>query len=162
MPPKVLPLTGVEKAWIAEQLRRAEDFVRRYADAAQVTIETLDMAWERWIASGESDPDTIQGIVNAVGIAFGHALTIVTPLQWVTAADSETSELALFAFPGSGDLLIFPTHIVGKRREKNETRFLAPTYTAITAQVDRIGQLQPRAPAEVPLWKRLLMGPGSR
>lgn len=160
MPPKIQQLTAAEKAWIAEQLRRAEDFVRRYADAGQVTIETLEMAWQPWISSGETDTDAINGVINAVGIAFGNALAAVTPLEWVIATDAEGSDLALFAYPGKGDLLIFPANLVAKRWEKKESKFLSSMYSAIVAQVELIGKSQQHG--EVPLWKRLLMGPGSR
>lgn len=160
MPPKIQQLTAAERAWIAEELRRAEDFVKRYAGAAEVTIETLEMAWQPWISSDEKDVDAINGVINAVGVAFGNALTAVTPLQWVIASDDKSSELALLAFPGKADVLIFPANLVAKRWEKKESTFLSSMYSAVVAQVDMIGRSQQQA--DLPLWKRILMGPGSR
>ena len=158
--PKVHQITAVENAWIGEQFRRAQDFVKRYAKANEVTIETLDQAWQQWIATNENDVDRVNEIINAVGIAFGMALAGATPLKWVIASDEQSSELALFAFPGKGDLLIFPANLVAKRWEKREAVFIPAVYNAIIAQVQRIGALQQQA--DEPWWKRVLMGHGDR
>ncbi|MGZ8830726.1 MAG: DUF3806 domain-containing protein [Thermoanaerobaculia bacterium] len=158
MPPQVHQLTPAENAWMAEQLRRAKDFVSRYASTAEVTVATLDTAWQRWISEGEMDTDAINAVSNAVGIAFGQALAGATPLRWVMAKDQESSELALLAFPGKGDLLIFPANLVAKRWERKEAPFLASTYAAIVAQVEMIGKSQQKE--QEPFWKHVLMGHG--
>ena len=144
MKQKIDNLTDKEKQWVEAQLQIARSFVSVYApgDTAPLPqLETLDRAWEVWLATDEKDSATINGIINGVGIAFGQWLVNEATLEWVVASDANSSEMAVFGLPGKGDVLVYPAPLVAKRYERREAGFLVPIYQEITAQVKSL-QLQ--------------------
>jgi hypothetical protein len=73
----------------------------------------------------------INAVINYVGIAFGQALVGGIGLKWVIATDEQGSELAVYGFPGHGDVLVYPANFVAKRWERRETNFLEKAYQQI-------------------------------
>ena len=136
--PKTEPLTEREEAWVAEQARRARSFVAEQlpdAAGAPLTPEVLDRAYAAWMAKTPLDVTLVNGVVNAVGVAFGAFLAEACGFSWVIATDQYGTELALLALPGTADVLVFPANLVAKRWERRETGFLVPLFDNISRQV---------------------------
>ncbi|HET9741909.1 MAG TPA: DUF3806 domain-containing protein [Terriglobales bacterium] len=138
MKQKIDDLNESESAWVTTQLRDASQFVEAFSpiDAHQpLTLAALDRAFAAWIASLPSDAELINAIINHVGVGFGQALVDGIGLRWVIATDEWGSELAVYGFPGQGDVLIYPTNFVAKRWERREADFLVNAYEQIARDV---------------------------
>jgi hypothetical protein len=144
MQQKIEPINKKEAAWIRQQLEAATKFVAQYspADAGQpLTPAALDRAFAAWMASiATTSPDgnSVDPVINCVGIAFGQALVDELAFKWMIVTDEQGTDLAVHALPGRGDVLVFPTNFVAKRWERRETNFLEDTYRKIAADVERI------------------------
>lgn len=101
-----------------------------------LTLAALDRAYPAWLASGPSDGHQINAIINAVGIAFGRFLVDEIGFKWVIATDQYGSDLAIYALPGNGDVLVYPANFVAKRWERRETNFLERAYEQIASRVE--------------------------
>lgn len=127
-----------EGAWIKTQLENAAKFVKRFSpeDSRQpLTLSAIDRAFAMWSASEPTDTGLINAIINCVGIAFGQALVDGIGFRWVVATDEQGSDLAVHAFPESGDVLVYPANFVAKRWERRETNFLENAYQQIGRDV---------------------------
>jgi len=132
------PLNENEAAWVKVQLENAAKFVEAFSleDVDQPpTMAALDRAFAAWIASEPAEMDLINAVINYVGIAFGQALVDGLELSWVVATDEEGSELAVYGFPGRGDILVYPANFDAKRWERRETNFLEKAYQEIGEEV---------------------------
>jgi Domain of unknown function (DUF3806) len=141
MDQKVEPLTEKENAWISVQLQNASSFVEAYSPShtgQPVTLAGLDRAFAAWIATKPTDPKSINAIINCVGVAFGRFLVEGAGFEWVIATDKHGSDLAIYALPGTGDVLVYPTNFVAKRWESRTGNFLAESYDKISAQVQKL------------------------
>jgi Domain of unknown function (DUF3806) len=138
MKQKIDALSESETAWVKKQLENALKFVESFSprDADKpLTLAALDRAFAAWIASEPAERDLINAVINYVGIAFGQALVDGIGLKWVIATDDEGSELAVYGFPGRGDVLVYPANFVAKRWERRETSFLEKAYQQIGRDV---------------------------
>lgn len=138
MKQRIDPLNANETAWIKTQLENAAKFVEGFSptDSEQpLTLAALDRAFAAWIVSEPAGTDLINAVINYVGIAFGQALVDGIGLQWVIATDNQGSELAVYGFPGRGDVLVYPANFVAKRWERRETNFLEKAYQQIGQDV---------------------------
>jgi hypothetical protein len=134
MQQKIDMLNESETAWVKTQLENASKFVEGFSpqDSEQpLTLSALDRAFAAWVASEPVDTDLINAVINYVGIAFGQALVGGIGLKWVIATDEQGSELAVYGFPGHGDVLVYPANFVAKRWERRETNFLEKAYQQI-------------------------------
>jgi uncharacterized protein DUF3806 len=135
------PVNENESAWIKAQLENASKFVEGFSeeDAEKpLTLAALDRAFAAWIASEPTETDLINAVINYVGVAFGQALVEGIGLRWVIATDDEGSELAVYGFPGRGDVLVYPANFVAKRWERRETSFLEKAYQQIGRDVGAV------------------------
>ena len=131
---KIYPINASEAAWIKIQLENTVKFVEGFSpeDSEQaLRLAALDRAFAAWVASEPTDTDLINAVINYVGIAFGQALVNGMGLEWVIATDEHGSDLAVYGFPGRGDVLIYPANFVAKRWERRETVFLEKAYHQI-------------------------------
>lgn len=131
-------LNESEASWVRTQLRNASKFVEGFSpqDANKpLTLAALDRAFATWIASGPSDADLVNTIINCVGIAFGQAVVDGLGFRWIIATDELGSELAVYGLPARGDVLVYPANFVAKRWERRETDFLATAYEQIARDV---------------------------
>jgi len=138
MKQRIDPVNERETAWIKTQLENASKFVESFSqeDAEKpLTLAALDRAFAAWIASEPTETDLINAVINYVGIAFGQSLVDGIGLKWVIATDDEGSELAVYGFPGRGDVLVYPANFVAKRWERRETNFLEKAYQQIGRDV---------------------------
>src|SRR5689334_14830583 len=127
MKQKIDPLNDNEIAWVKTQLENALKFVESFSptDAnKELTLAALDRAFAAWSTSEPTETDLVNAVINYVGIAFGQALVDGIELSWVVATDQQGSELAVYGFPGRGDVLVYPANFVAKRWERRETNFL--------------------------------------
>jgi hypothetical protein len=134
MQQKIDMLNESETAWVKTQLENASKFVEGFSpqDSEQpLTLSALDRAFAAWVASEPVDTDLINAVINYVGIAFGQALVGGIGLKWVIATDEQGSELAVYGFPGHGDVLVYPANFVAKRWGRRETNFLEKAYQQI-------------------------------
>jgi hypothetical protein len=138
MKQKTDPLSESETAWVKTQLENALKFVESFSprDADKpLTLAALDRAFAAWIASEPTETDLINAVINYVGIAFGQALVDGIGFSWVIATDEQGSELAVYRFPGHGDVLVYPANFVAKRWERRETNFIEKAYQQIGRDV---------------------------
>lgn len=139
---KVEALNEKEKAWIAQQSANAKQFVDAFSaeDAGlPLSLAALDRAFTVWMKSEPGkDEGLINAIINAVGVAFGSFLVEGIGLSWVIAADQSGSDLAVYGFPGRGDILVYPANFVAKRWERREGPFLERSYAQIEEQVQAL------------------------
>lgn len=149
-------LTERERAWIQFQLEAASQFVAAHSpdDAGEpLTLAALDRAWSAWLGTQETDSDTVNAAINAVGVAFGQFLVEGAGLRWVIAADAQGTDLAVYGFPGAGDVLVYPANFVAKRWKRQEADFLERAYEAIIHDVGAIRQQCAGAAKQKPWWK---------
>jgi hypothetical protein len=131
----VSPLTAAEHTWLDAQLAAAERFVADYGSHRTLPgLESLDHAWASWLDRQNVDPEDPNTVINAVGVAFGHSL-VESGFEWVIATDEAGSDLAVYALPGSVDVLVYPANVVAKRYERRESTFLQAVHDEIVARV---------------------------
>jgi Domain of unknown function (DUF3806) len=133
--------TKAELDWVVAQRHAASRFVASASpnDAGQpLTLAALDRAFKAWISADPEDVDEINGVINAVGVAFGQFLVEGAGLRWVIATDEHGSDLAVFGLPSAGDVLVYPANFVAKRWERRETGFLAAACKGISADTRAI------------------------
>lgn len=138
MKPKISPINASEAAWIKIQLGNAVKFVEGFSpkdSERPLSLSALDRAFAAWLASKLTDTDLINAVINYVGIAFGQALVDGIGLEWVIATDEQSSEIAVYGFPGRGDVLVYPASFVAKRWERREVNFLENVYQQISHDV---------------------------
>jgi Domain of unknown function (DUF3806) len=134
-------LTRAENSWVEEQMGAAIQFVSSFSpsdSSNRLTLAALDTALKRWLASDPA-PETINGVIDAVGTAFGDSLVSAGVFRWVIVSDEWGTALAVRALPGQGDVLVFRADTVAKRWERRETDFLVRTFADIMASVRSIG-----------------------
>jgi hypothetical protein len=138
---KIDLINDKEEAWIKAQLDSASKFVEGFSpnDSGQpLTLAALDRAFTAWVASGPSDTNLVNAIINYTGIAFGQALVDGIGLRWVIATDEQGSDLAVHGLPEAGDVLVYPANFVAKRWERRETAFFADAYRQIARDVGAV------------------------
>src|SRR5215469_1561875 len=138
MKQKIDALNESETAWVKTQLENALRFVESFLPedtGNPLTLAALDRAFAAWIASEPTETDLINAVINYVGIAFGQALVDGIGLKWVIATDDQGSDLAVYGFPGHGDVLVYPANFVAKRWERRETTFLEGAYEQIAKDI---------------------------
>lgn len=140
MDTKIEQLTAGEHEWIEQQIVIAHEFVQRTLNKETEELpstEDLDQAFNSWLHSRTHDPSDANSVINCVGIAFGQHLVDSTPLEWVIASDAYGTELALYALPGEGDVLVYPQNFVAKRYESNVGIFIVESVNQIRSDVSR-------------------------
>lgn len=143
MDTKIEQLTAGEHEWIEQQIAIAREFVQRTLNKETEGLpstEDLDQAFNSWLHSLSHDPSDANSVINCVGIAFGQHLVDITPLEWVIASDEYGTELALYALPGQGDVLVYPQNFVAKRYESNVGIFIVESVNQIRSDVSRVLQ----------------------
>jgi hypothetical protein len=130
--------TDKERAWVNSQLAALPLFVEAYSpdDADQpITLSVLDHIFASWLAQDIRDTTQVNAAINIVGIRFGQILVEEAGFSWVIATDGGSSDLAVRALPGRGDVLVYPANFVAKRWERREANFMAEAFAAIRRQV---------------------------
>lgn len=152
MEQKISELNESERAWLKVHLDNAAAFAKTYSPNDKddpLSMSSMDRAFAAWIASKPTDCLLINDIVNAVGMAFGNKLVEGLGFLWVVASDAQGTEMAVYALPGKGDVLVYPANFVAKRWERRETDFLEASYQHIKADIAKLKQsYTPKA-----LWK---------
>ena len=140
MKAKTNQLTPAEQDWIDQQLRDVRTFVEKTLGKESAPLpspEDLDEAFNAWRYSPSYDPSQANAIINCVGIAFGQHLVNSSPLRWVIASDDYGTELALYALPGKGDVLVYPQNLILKRYESGGGKFVVETLIKVRQDVKR-------------------------
>lgn len=164
MSPRIDPISDAEREWLDGRLAAARELALRYlpesGEEAVPSIETLDRIWAAWLDEDERDPDRINGVILAVGVAFGQRVIESEPaLGWVIATDAHGSDIALYGLPGEGDVLVYPTDLVAKRLEGRQTGFLVGCHRMIVDNVAALRQSrEARGPQGRKWWQRILGG----
>ncbi len=143
MEQKISELNESERAWLKAQLAVAASFAETFAPAGKndlLSLSSMDRAFAAWIATEPGDGVLINDIVNAVGMAFGNTLVERLDFEWVVASDNQGTEMAVYALPGKGDVLVYPANFVAKRWERREINFLEPSYQKISEDLVRLKQ----------------------
>ena len=106
------------------------------SDLTELQPAHLDQAYTAWSGihrRGEEDPNPI---INAFGIGFGQCLVDRLALAWKIVEDQSGTDIAVYGTPG--EIMIFPTNLVAKRYERQETGFFVPLFEDIEKQVDEV------------------------
>jgi hypothetical protein len=125
-----------EKAWIAENLGVANALVAQYStnDATDpIGLNEALTGWSERDGGKAIEPNTV---ANALGLAFGQHLIDTFGMRWVVVTDEHGTDIAVHGAPG--DVLVFPTSLVGKRMAGGEVRFFVDLYTKMAADIQRI------------------------
>lgn len=137
---QISELNDSERAWLKAQLQLAYTLVETYGThSSQGTIgpESLDVAWNAWISSSAQESEMANALVNATGSAFGQFLVNTAGLRWVVATDEHGTEMAIIAFEGTADVIVYPMNLVAKRYETKEQGFILPLLEGIRDQVSK-------------------------
>jgi hypothetical protein len=113
--------------WMASHLAFAAECDVDVNDPRQIG-EFYEMLLDSWRSSPEGsriDPNTS---INVLGTAFGEYLVRHTPLRWVIASDTRSTELAIH--DDRSDFLIYPANVVAKRWVKQETGDFIPAMAS--------------------------------
>jgi hypothetical protein len=131
-----------ELEWIESNLGIAKALAAPYLDGEETlpappVLDQIFAGWlEDWRSLPEPERDDPNVYVNAVGVALGQALVDELGLEWAIVTDEYGTEIAVHGQPG--DILVFPTNLVAKRLERNETDFIAPIFDQIAARVQEL------------------------
>lgn len=139
---QISELNDSERAWLQAHLQVAHTLVETYAphpSRAPTSPESLDAAWNAWIASPDRDPEMANTIVNATGAAFGQSLVDTAGFRWVVATDEHGTEMAIIALEGTADVVVYPMNLVAKRYETEEQGFILPLFARVRDQVSKAG-----------------------
>jgi hypothetical protein len=134
-------LRKAEHDWIRLQLKAASAFVRAFSPSDAwdpVRLEALDRAFSKWMNTRPRDMDDVNGVINAVGIAFGSILVEKQGFTWTSVEYEQGTDLAVRALPNAGDILVFPANFVAKRWDRKETDFLVGASEQIARQVEKV------------------------
>lgn len=130
------PLRAAENDWIELQSRHGQDLIVQFSGSREVSLGNVDEAYFNWYQS-KPEPATINDALNGFGVLFGQLLADATELRFVIATDEHGSDLALFGYPGCGDVLVYPVNLVAKRWERGETGFFADLHGQMLKTIDR-------------------------
>jgi len=136
------PLTEAEQQWVRDQLERARAFACEYDSHfhdGQPSLESLDRAFAKYLTFG-AEPTEANGVVLAVGAAFGARLVEDLGFRWAIATDDYGTDLAVLARPGRGNVTIFPANFVAKRYERREAPFLVNAIAEIRHHLHEIAE----------------------
>jgi hypothetical protein len=142
-PEQKIELANVaERAWVNECLENAKSFVASFSPADKelpLTLAALDRAFKAYCEQADrTDGQTVNYVLNAVGVAFGQHMVDQLGMEWAAVTDQFGCELAVVGLRGNRDFLIFPPNFVAKRWERQEVDFLAASYNSIAADYNRI------------------------
>ena len=138
LPQRIEELNDAERNLLMSNVDAARRLVADYAPKDQLSpldAGILDRTYAAWLATGESEVNHINQVINAIGSAFGQLLVDAVGFRWVVATDQYGCEMAILALPSRGDVLVYPANMVAKRWQTRETGFLVPLFKVITQQV---------------------------
>lgn len=118
--PQYSELNDEERAWIAEQVSRAEVLGARPEDPASIAV-VFDGALAATVA-GVQPPEAENEIVNLVGVLLGEHLRAACDLEWRIVEDETGTDLCLVR-PGTTWTLL-PQATVAERWESREAGWL--------------------------------------
>ena len=133
-------LTEAETLWLERQLRDASAFVGESDNANLPSLQSLDVAFERFVAVGVAANERANSVVLCVGAAFGEHLVRTLGFEWCICTDDWGTDIAVRARPHRGDVTVYPTDFVAKRWERKETNFLVTSLRDISASVGEFAE----------------------
>ncbi len=164
LPQRIEELNDAERNLLMSNVAAARRLVADFApenESRQFDAGILDRTYAAWLATGESDGNRINQVINAIGSAFGQMLVDTAGFRWVVATDQYGCEMAILALPGRGDVLVYPANLVVKRWESRQTCFLLPLFKVVTQQVR---DLEANRPGSSPQLRKKMdeLGPAQR
>jgi hypothetical protein len=126
IPAQITGPTEAERAWIAGYVEAAGDLAARLVPdtATPLSVDDLDAVWAAWLAT-DPPPAEANGVVHAVGLAFGQLLVDELGMHWVVVAEEDGIEAAVQDRPGS-ETLLFPASFVAEFWPTRATGILRP------------------------------------
>jgi hypothetical protein len=138
--PRFEPLNDGERAWVADNIAQACTFAKKYGGDPETvdraSLAALDRVWSLFTSNLRETGGDPNGVINMIGLAFGHHLATTCELSWVVATDEQGSEIALYG--QLGEILIYPTNFVAKRWIAGEGAFMERVFEQIQADVTRL------------------------
>ena len=149
-------LNQAEREWVAACIAGAESLVAEYCPTQTgqpLTAKLLDETFAGWLTTNDSDTERVNNVINSIGMAFGQLLVDQVGFKWVVVTDEFGCDMGVLALPGSGDVLVCPTHVVAKRWESRETSFLEPMLSAVQTQIEKTYASRLETGAKKSWWK---------
>ena len=90
MLPRFEDLNDAEREWLASCIGYAGQLVAAYSPAdvsRPLDAAALDRTWAAYLATGDTDTDRVNGVINSIGFAFGQLLVDAVGFAWVVATD---------------------------------------------------------------------------
>jgi hypothetical protein len=144
---KIEELLDGERAWIEHYLKGGKSFVGILCPehAGQpMTPAILDQYWSTWLtendsylAEDRSNTKYLNAVISCVGCLYGQMLVDDFGLHWVMATDQGGTDYAVYGFPGTADVLVYPINSILKRWQTRDTFFIAALYRMVGDLVDR-------------------------
>ncbi len=126
---RLVAVTGEELAWLRRLGAEADEFLRTYVpDAAEVTLENLDLAFRAW-QTAVVPLHTPQEVIQLLGGYLGNKCIDDLNMRWVLVRDEVGEDYAVRG--NTADVIMFPFSAVMKRIEAREYEFLEPIYKVI-------------------------------
>jgi hypothetical protein len=119
--------------WIGGMVESMRTFLRN-SDRLQrdeVAPADLDEVWvdlRTSLKGSNADARSVENAINGVGLTFGQILVDRFGMEWVIATDSEGTDIAV---RGNSGWLVYPTNVVRKRYENEESGFLTALFQAV-------------------------------
>jgi len=123
---QIIEPTAAEQGWIAGYVEAAGDLAARLVPGVTepLTVDDLDAVWAAWLATDPA-PAEANGVVHAIGLAFGQLLVDELGLRWVVVDEEDGIEAAVQDEAGS-DTLLFPASFVAEFWGTRATGILRP------------------------------------
>lgn len=135
----IYDLAESQKVWLEHHRRELSRRVQRelgYDGDSPIPLKVLDEFWGRFIASPPESNDTLNAILNDVGVALGDHLVGAKQFEWIILSDAYGVGIAVVALRGTANLSTDPFNFVAKRWDRKETPFLASGFQALCDTAD--------------------------
>jgi hypothetical protein len=136
---RIYDLADSQKPWLDYHRRELVCRVQRelgYDGDLLIPLHVLDEFWGRFIAAPPESNDTLNAILNGVGVALGDHLVQAKQFEWIILSDSYGISIALVALRGTANMSTDPFNFVAKRWDRRESEFLVSGFRALCDTAD--------------------------
>jgi len=128
-------LSPEQRAKIQSALAQVEPFIRKYVSdekRSQDLLENLDQAFAAWMKSKDPSKESVQEIIDVVGVGLGDYSIQHLSVRWMSVTDEKGTELALVG--DNPPTRSYPFASVRYRIEDGKVDFVGAVFEALKHQ----------------------------